>query len=124
MCAACTDERGAPLKQGRAKRERLGAMKLTDWTALLLASLVIAFGVFGELRDAIQSCKTCGVAEPVPEEDQSAAAANLITAALPLSLFYVLIDKFGAITADLTPVLTEVSQDLQPIIESSESLGI
>ena len=78
MCAACTADTGELLKQGRAKRARLDAMNVTDWTALLLASLVIGFGVFGELRDALLcefALKAIARTAPVPRAWRCAFAA-------------------------------------------------
>ena len=78
-CArACTADTGELLKQGRAKRARLDAMNVTDWTALLLASLVIGFGVFGELRDALLcefALKAIARTAPVPRAWRCAFAA-------------------------------------------------
>ena len=53
MCEACTDAEGEFVTEYQAVDERVASMRLSDWTALLLASFVIAFGVFGEVRDAM-----------------------------------------------------------------------
>ena len=35
------------------QRDRVDSMRLQDWLALFLASLVVAFAVFAEMRDAV-----------------------------------------------------------------------
>ena len=65
-----------------------------------------------ELRDAINACIACQQSEDgcaVPElDEQTAAAADLIFTALPVSLVYVLIERLGAIQADLSEVAEAV----------------
>ena len=53
MCEACTNAEGEFVTEYQAIDERVASMRISDWTALLLASFVIAFGVFGEVRDAM-----------------------------------------------------------------------
>ena len=52
MCANCVTERGFE-DFGVVAKDRVDSMLLQDWLALLLASLVVAFAVFAEIRDAI-----------------------------------------------------------------------
>ena len=53
MCDACTNAQGKVVNAAQAISDRRNAMHGSDWTALLLASIVVAFGVFGEVRDAM-----------------------------------------------------------------------
>ena len=53
MCDACTNAQGEYVHTLQAISDRRNAMRGSDWTALLLASIVVAFGVFGEVRDAM-----------------------------------------------------------------------
>ena len=53
MCDACTNAQGEYVHADQAMSDRRNAMRGSDWTALLLASIVVAFGVFGEVRDAM-----------------------------------------------------------------------
>ena len=52
MCSSCTSDEGKFMPYTKALRRNVSAMMIHDWAALLLASLVVAFGVFGEIRDA------------------------------------------------------------------------
>ena len=52
MCAACTTSKGFETYPD-IQRDRVDSMRLQDWLALGLASLVVAFAVFSEMRDAI-----------------------------------------------------------------------
>ena len=52
MCAACTTSKGYETF-GDFARERVDSMMLQDWLALGLASLVVAFAVFVEMRDCL-----------------------------------------------------------------------
>ena len=52
MCSACTTSKGFETF-GDFARERVDSMMLQDWLALLLASLVVAFAVFVEMRDCL-----------------------------------------------------------------------
>ena len=63
---------------------------------------------FADLREAvqacIQACTACGRTGETPAEDVQVYAtptADLVYAALPVSLVYVLVDKLGGIEADL-----------------------
>ena len=53
MCHACTNAEGAFVTFEQAIVDRIDAMRRGDWMALLLASIVIACGVFGEVRDTM-----------------------------------------------------------------------
>ena len=57
MCSKCIMERGFT-PYGKATMERVESMVTQDWLALLLASLVVAFAVFAEMRD----CMLCEIA--------------------------------------------------------------
>ena len=52
MCAACTTSKGWEAFQDVVK-ERVDSMLVQDWITLLLASFVIAFAVFAEIRDVL-----------------------------------------------------------------------
>jgi hypothetical protein len=52
MCDACTDDGGEFINYRPALRINIGAMMPHDWAALLLAAVVVSYGVFGEIRDA------------------------------------------------------------------------
>ena len=52
MCSACTTSNGFETF-GDFARERVDSMMLQDWLALGLASLVVAFAVFVEMRDCL-----------------------------------------------------------------------
>ena len=52
MCANCVTDRGFE-SFGDIARERVDSMMIQDWLALFLASLVVAFAVFAEMRDAL-----------------------------------------------------------------------
>ena len=52
MCAACTTSKGFRTYSD-VMRDRVDSMRLQDWLALFLASLVVAFAVFAEMRDAV-----------------------------------------------------------------------
>ena len=52
MCGACTDDGGEFINYRPALRINIGAMMPHDWAALLLAAVVVSYGVFGEIRDA------------------------------------------------------------------------
>lgn len=52
MCAACVTDRGFET-HAEVVRERVDSMMLQDWLALALASMVVAFAVFAEMRDAL-----------------------------------------------------------------------
>ena len=52
MCAACTTSKGFETYP-EVQRDRVDSMRLQDWLALFLASLVVAFAVFAEMRDAV-----------------------------------------------------------------------
>ena len=52
MCAACTTSKGFETYPD-IQRDRVDSMRLQDWLALFLASLVVAFAVFAEMRDAV-----------------------------------------------------------------------
>ena len=52
MCANCVTDRGFE-SFGDIARERVDSMMIQDWLALFLASLVVAFAVFAEMRDAM-----------------------------------------------------------------------
>ena len=52
MCSKCIMERGFT-PYGKATMERVESMVTQDWLALLLASLVVAFAVFAEMRDCM-----------------------------------------------------------------------
>ena len=53
MCDACTNPRGEFVDEEQAVQDRVSGMRFFDWTALLLASIVISFGVFAEVHDTI-----------------------------------------------------------------------
>jgi hypothetical protein len=57
MCAACTTSKGFETLQDVVKG-RMDSMMLQDWLTLFLASLVVAFAVFAEIRD----CMLCEIA--------------------------------------------------------------
>ena len=57
MCSKCIMERGFT-PYGKATMERVDSMVTQDWLALILASLVVAFAVFAEVRD----CMLCEIA--------------------------------------------------------------
>ena len=57
MCAKCTTSKGFETNVDVAK-DRVNSMRLEDWLTLFLASLVVAFAVFGEIRD----CMLCDIA--------------------------------------------------------------
>jgi len=52
MCANCMTDRGFE-DFGVVAKDRIDSMMLQDWVTLFLASLVVAFAVFAEIRDAI-----------------------------------------------------------------------
>ena len=52
MCANCVTDRGFE-SFGDVARDRVDSMMIQDWLALFLASLVVAFAVFAEMRDAL-----------------------------------------------------------------------
>ncbi len=52
MCANCVTDRGFESFEEVAK-DRVDSMMVQDWVTLLLASLVVAFAVFAEIRDAM-----------------------------------------------------------------------
>ena len=52
MCAACTTSKGFET-YADVMRDGVHAMFMQDWVALFLASLVIAFAVFAEIRDGV-----------------------------------------------------------------------
>ena len=52
MCANCVTERGFEAFPEVAK-DRIDSMGAQDWVTLFLASLVVAFAAFAEIRDAI-----------------------------------------------------------------------
>lgn len=52
MCAACVTDRGFET-HAEVVRKRVDSMMLQDWLALALASMVVAFAVFAEMRDAL-----------------------------------------------------------------------
>ena len=52
MCAACTTSKGYETLQDIVK-DRMDSMMFQDWLTLLLASFVIAFAVFAEIRDVL-----------------------------------------------------------------------
>ena len=52
MCAACTTSKGFETYPD-IQRDGVDSMRLQDWLALFLASLVVAFAVFAEMRDAV-----------------------------------------------------------------------
>ena len=63
---------------------------------------------FADLREAVQACvqacTACGRTDESPAEEVQVYAtptADLVYAALPVSLVYVLVDKLGGIEADL-----------------------
>ena len=57
MCAACTTSKGYETLQDIVK-DRMDSMMFQDWITLLLASIVVAFAVFAEIRD----CMLCEIA--------------------------------------------------------------
>ena len=57
MCAACTSSKGFETFRDVGK-DRVKSMRLEDWLALSLASLVVSFALFGEIRDVM----LCGIA--------------------------------------------------------------
>ena len=57
MCSKCTTSKGFETYRDVAK-DRVNNMRLEDWLALFLASLVVAFALFGEIRD----CMLCDIA--------------------------------------------------------------
>ena len=52
MCTTCTTDKGFET-HGDVVRERVDSMMIGDWLTLGLASLVVAFAVFAEIRDAM-----------------------------------------------------------------------
>ena len=52
LCTACTTSKGFETYPD-VVTDRVDSMMLQDWLALILASLVVAFAVFSEMRDAI-----------------------------------------------------------------------
>ena len=52
MCANCVTDRGFE-SFGVVAKDRIDSMKFQDWVTLCLASLVVAFAVFAEIRDAV-----------------------------------------------------------------------
>ena len=57
MCAACTGSKGWETFQDVVK-DRVEAMLIQDWVTLFLASLVVSFALFAEIRD----CMLCEIA--------------------------------------------------------------
>ena len=57
MCTACTTSKGFETYVD-VVTDRVDSMMLQDWLALILASLVVAFAVFSEMRD----CMLCEIA--------------------------------------------------------------
>ena len=57
MCTTCTTSKGWETFQDVVK-ERMDSMMFQDWLTLLLASFVISFAVFAEIRD----CMLCEIA--------------------------------------------------------------
>jgi hypothetical protein len=56
MCSACMTDRGFETLEN-VRKDRVNSMMAQDWITLTLASIVVAFAVFGEIRDAM----LCGV---------------------------------------------------------------
>ena len=52
MCTTCTTDKGFET-HGDAVRDRVDSMMIQDWITLGLASMVVAFAVFAEIRDAM-----------------------------------------------------------------------
>ena len=52
MCANCVTDRGFE-SFGVVAKDRIDSMGAQDWITLCLASLVVAFAVFAEIRDAV-----------------------------------------------------------------------
>jgi len=52
MCANCVTDRGF-VSFGDVAEDRIDSMGAQDWVTLFLASLVVAFAVFAEIRDAV-----------------------------------------------------------------------
>ena len=52
MCSACMTDRGFETLEN-VRKDRVDSMKAQDWITLTLASIVVAFAVFGEIRDAM-----------------------------------------------------------------------
>ena len=52
MCTTCTTDKGLET-HGDAVRDRVDSMMIQDWITLGLASMVVAFAVFAEMRDAV-----------------------------------------------------------------------
>ena len=52
MCSACMTNRGFETIEN-VRKERIHSMMAQDWITLTLASIVVAFAVFGEIRDAM-----------------------------------------------------------------------
>ena len=52
MCTTCTTDKGFET-HGDVVRERVDSMMIGDWLTLGLASMVVAFAVFAEIRDAM-----------------------------------------------------------------------
>ena len=52
MCTTCTTDKGFET-HGDAVRDRVDSMMIQDWLTLGLASMVVAFAVFAEIRDAM-----------------------------------------------------------------------
>ena len=52
MCSKCITDEGFEAYKD-VVQERVGSMMVQDWLALLLASIVVSFAVFAEMRDAI-----------------------------------------------------------------------
>ena len=52
MCSACMTDRGFETIED-VRKDRIDSMLAQDWITLTLASIVVAFAVFGEIRDAM-----------------------------------------------------------------------
>ncbi len=52
MCSACMTDGGFETIEN-VRKERIHSMMAQDWITLTLASIVVAFAVFGEIRDAM-----------------------------------------------------------------------
>ena len=52
MCANCVTDRGFE-SFGDVAEDRIDSMMLQDWVTLCLASIVVAFAVFAEMRDCV-----------------------------------------------------------------------
>ena len=74
LCTACTASKGFETYPD-VVTDRVDSMMLQDWLALILASLVVAFAVFSEMRD----CMLCEIALRDISQKRTVQCANQVS---------------------------------------------